>query len=71
MKTKIKEEERKRSYEDDKKMLDYSARVEREYQDKQAAKREQLKKVQQENLQAALLKQKEKSKRKSGNKESI
>eukprot|EP00826_Nyctotherus_ovalis_P062465 TRINITY_DN9039_c0_g1_i4.p1 TRINITY_DN9039_c0_g1~~TRINITY_DN9039_c0_g1_i4.p1 ORF type:complete len:177 (+),score=40.62 TRINITY_DN9039_c0_g1_i4:143-673(+) len=70
-KAKMKEEERKRLYEDDRKMLEHSARAEKEYQDTQAAKREQLKKIQQENLQAAILKKSERALHKITSKENL
>ena len=41
-------------------MLEYSAKMEKEHQMKEAAKKEQLRKIQEENLQTAIAKRNEK-----------
>eukprot|EP00826_Nyctotherus_ovalis_P019514 TRINITY_DN16023_c0_g1_i3.p3 TRINITY_DN16023_c0_g1~~TRINITY_DN16023_c0_g1_i3.p3 ORF type:complete len:122 (-),score=29.62 TRINITY_DN16023_c0_g1_i3:91-456(-) len=56
MRDKGNREEEKKSRTEDKQMMDHSAKIERQHQDREAAKKAQLRQIQEENRQAALAK---------------
>ena len=53
-------EEVKRSKEEGKEMIKYAEKVEKQYQDREASKKDQLRKIQQENLKVAMAKKNDK-----------